>query len=74
MKSLFTILILLLSNFIFAQEKWVQGNIIIDDSDDTAEGVYVTNLRTNHTTISNFTGTFLIQAKVNDTLKIQSDW
>ena len=74
MKSLFTILILLLSNFIFAQEKWVQGNIIIDDSDDTAEGDYVTNLRTNHTTISNFTGTFLIQAKVNDTLKIQSDW
>lgn len=74
MKSLFTILILLLSNFIFAQEKWIQGNIIIDDSDDTAEGVYVTNLRTNHTTISNFTGTFLIQSKVNDTLKIQSDW
>lgn len=74
MKSLFTILILLFSSFIFAQEKWVQGNIIIDDSDDTAEGVYVTNLRTNHTTISNFTGTFLIQAKVNDTLKIQSDW
>ncbi len=65
---------MLLSHFIFAQEKWIQGNIIIDDSEDTAEGVYVTNLRTNHTTISNFTGTFLIQAKVNDTLKIQSDW
>ncbi|MCA4808937.1 hypothetical protein IF128_04095 [Empedobacter stercoris] len=62
------------SQFIFGQEKWIQGNIIIDDSDDTAEGIYVTNLRTNHTTISNFTGTFLIQAQVNDTLKIQSDW
>lgn len=74
LKSLFTILMLLFSHFIFAQEKWVQGNIIIDDSDDTAEGIYVTNLRTNHTTISNFTGTFLIQAKVNDTLKIRSDW
>ncbi|WP_225542340.1 hypothetical protein [Empedobacter stercoris] len=74
MKSLFTILILLFSQFIFGQEKWIQGNIIIDDSDDTAEGIYVTNLRTNHTTISNFTGTFLIQAQVNDTLKIQSDW
>ena len=74
LKSLFTILILLFSQFIFAQEKWIQGNIIIDDSDDTAEGIYVTNLRTNHTTISNFTGTFLIQAQVNDTLKIQSDW
>lgn len=74
LKSLFTILILLFSQFIFAQEKWIQGNIIIDDSDDTAEGIYVTNLRTNHTTISNFTGTFLIQVQVNDTLKIQSDW
>lgn len=74
LKSQFTILILLFSQFIFAQEKWIQGNIIIDDSDDTAEGIYVTNLRTNHTTISNFTGTFLIQAQVNDTLKIQSDW
>lgn len=74
LKSLFTILILLFSQFIFGQEKWIQGNIIIDDSDDTAEGIYVTNLRTNHTTISNFTGTFLIQAQVNDTLKIQSDW
>ncbi len=74
LKSIVTILILLFSTFIFAQEKWVQGNIIIDDSDDTAEGIYITNLRTNHTTISNFTGTFLIQAKVNDTLKIQSDW
>lgn len=74
LKSLFTILILLFSQFIFAQEKWIQGNIIIDDSDDTAEGIYVTNLRTNHTTISNFTGAFLIQAQVNDTLKIQSDW
>jgi len=59
---------------IFAQEKWIQGNIIIDNSEDTAEGIYVTNLRTKHTTISNFTGTFFIEAKVNDTLKIQSDW
>lgn len=52
----------------------MQGNLIIDDSDDTAEGVYITNLRTNHTTISNFTGTFFIEAQVNDTLQIQSDW
>ena len=74
MKSFFTFALLLLSHFIFAQEKWVQGNIIIDNSDDNAEGIYVTNLRTKHTTISNFAGTFFIQAQVNDTLKFQSDW
>ncbi|WP_313578541.1 hypothetical protein [Chishuiella sp.] len=74
MKPLLTYFILLLSPLVFAQEKWIQGNIIIDNSEDTAEGIYVTNLRTKHTTISNFTGTFFIEAKVNDTLKIQSDW
>lgn len=74
MKPLLTYFILLFSPLIFAQEKWIQGNIIIDNSEDTAEGIYVTNLRTKHTTISNFTGTFFIEAKVNDTLKIQSDW
>ncbi|WP_313376868.1 hypothetical protein [Chishuiella sp.] len=74
MKSLFTYFILLFSPFAFSQEKWIQGNIIIDNSDDTAEGIYITNTRTKHTTISNFTGTFFIEAKVNDTLKIQSDW
>lgn len=68
-----------LSIFLFApqinaQIKWVQGNIIIDDSDEVAEGVYVTNKRTNHTTRSNFTGTFFIQAQVNDTLIFRSDW
>lgn len=74
MKSLLTFTVLLLSPFIFSQQKWVQGNLIIDDSEEIAEGVYITNLRTNHTTISNFTGTFFIEAKVNDTLQIQSDW
>ncbi|WP_313384117.1 hypothetical protein [Chishuiella sp.] len=74
MKPLLTYFILLFSPLVFAQEKWIQGNIIIDNSEDTAEGIYVTNLRTKHTTISNFTGTFFIEAKVNDTLKIQSDW
>jgi len=74
LKPLLTYFILLFSPLVFAQEKWIQGNIIIDNSEDTAEGIYVTNLRTKHTTISNFTGTFFIEAKVNDTLKIQSDW
>lgn len=74
MKPFLTFTILLFTQFIFAQEKWVQGNIIIDDSEENAEGVYVTNTRTNHTTITNFAGIFFIQAKENDTLKMQSDW
>lgn len=57
-----------------AQTKWVQGNIIIDHSDEKAEGVYVTNKRTKFTTKSNFLGIFFIQAQVNDTLQIRSDW
>ncbi len=74
MKPFFTFILFILSQIIFAQEKWVQGNIIIDNSDDIAEGIYVTNLRTNHTTLSNFAGAFFIQAQENDTLKFQSDW
>ena len=57
-----------------AQIKWVQGNIIIDHTDEKAEGVYVTNKRTNYTTKTNFAGVFFIQAKVNDTLLIRSEW
>ncbi len=74
LKPFITFIILLFATFTIAQEKWVQGNIIIDNSDDEAEGIYITNLRTKHTTISNFAGAFFIQAKVNDTLKFQSDW
>lgn len=57
-----------------AQTKWIQGNIIIDHSDEKAEGVYVTNKRTNYTTKSNFLGIFFIQAQVNDTLQFRSSW
>ena len=68
------VICLSLTSLLQAQTKWVQGNIIIDDSDEVAEGVYVTNKRTKHTTRSNFTGTFFIQAQVNDTLMFRSDW
>ena len=74
MKPFFTFILFILSQIIFSFVKWVQGNIIIDNSDDIAEGIYVTNLRTNHTTLSNFAGAFFIQAQENDTLKFQSDW
>lgn len=62
------------STFVNAQTKWIQGNIIIDHSDEKAEGVFVTNKRTKYTTKSNFLGIFFIQAEVNDTLQFRSSW
>lgn len=62
------------SNGLTAQIKWVQGNVIIDNSDEIAEGVVVTNKRTKHSTKTNFAGIFFIQAQANDTLLIRSDW
>jgi len=62
------------SDNVFAQTKWVQGNVIIDNSDDIAEGVVISNKRTKHSTRTNFAGVFFIQAQLNDTLQIRSDW
>ena len=36
-----------INTLVNAQTKWIQGNIIIDHSDEKAEGVYVTNKRKN---------------------------
>lgn len=66
--------LLCLPNLGFAQSKWIQGNIIIDHSDEKAEGVYITNKRTRQNVKSNFTGVFFIQAQVNDTLMLRSDF
>ena len=68
------IIFFIIPHISFAQQKWINGNIIIDNSEEIAEGVYVTNKRTKHTTRSNFTGSFFIQARVNDTLIFRSDW
>ena len=73
-KQLLYIFFLTFSFSLFAQQKWVQGNIIIDNSNEIAEGVYVTNKRTKHTTKSNFAGIFFLQAQVNDTIIFQSEW
>lgn len=73
-KHVLSIILLLIGTLLFAQQKWIIGNIIIDNSEEVAEGIYVTNKRTKHTTKSNFTGTFFIQAQVNDTLMFRSDW
>ena len=74
-KKLFYFLCLsLFTTLSFAQTKWIQGNIIIDHTDEKAEGVYVTNKRTQNTTKSNFLGIFFIQAQENDTLQFRSEW
>jgi len=79
-KSTITKLILTIFCIVFtlntahAQTKWIQGNIIIDHSEEKAEGVYIRNKRTKYTTKSNFLGVFFIQAQVNDTLEIRSEW
>lgn len=74
MKTLTIICLFFLPIVGFSQEKWVQGIIIIDNSEEKGEGIYVTNTRSNHTTLSNFVGTFFIKAQVNDTLRFRSDW
>ena len=72
--SLLCMIFYIIPQFVDAQQKWIQGNIIIDNSEEVAEGVYVTNKRTNHTTKSNFAGTFFLQVQPNDTIIFQSDW
>jgi len=73
-KYIYLILFHVLAITTYAQQKWIVGNIIIDNTEEVAEGIYVTNKRTNHTTKSNFAGTFFIQAQENDTLLFRSDW
>lgn len=74
MKTIILFSLLCLPLSIFAQEKWIEGIIIIDNSDEKGEGIYITNQRSNHTTLSNFAGTFYIRGQVNDTLRFRSDW
>ena len=74
-KILLPLIILIgFSSQLSAQIKWIQGNVIIDNSEEIAEGVVVYNKRTKHSTKTNFAGIFFIQAQVNDTLLIRSDW
>lgn len=70
----FSLLIILLIStfFVHAQENIINGRIIIDIEDDFGEGIYITNTRTNLTTITDATGSFKIKAQANDVLLIQS--
>lgn len=56
----------------FAQERIIHGLIVIDFEDSTAEGIYVTNSRTQKTTLTDLTGSFSIRANEGDSLLIRS--
>ncbi len=56
----------------FSQEKTIIGRIIIDVEDESSEGIFVTNLRTQITAITDLTGSFSIHARLNDELLIRS--
>lgn len=65
-------LIFLFSQLLTAQEKLVKGVIIIDTEDDSPEGIYVTNSRTQLTSITDLTGSFALHAAPGDLLLIRS--
>lgn len=55
-----------------AQEKTINGVIIIDLSEASPEGIYITNSRTQNATVTDLTGSFSILAQAGDSLLIQS--
>lgn len=68
-------LILFLLGFLIqlpAQEKNINGVIIIDLDDSSPEGIYITNSRTKLTAITDLTGSFSLRAEAGDSLLIQS--
>src|SRR5690625_6251456 len=74
MRFLFMIILLIgcLTSFVQAQEKYINGRIILDIEDDFGEGIYITNTRTDLTTVTVATGSFKIKVQANDVLLIQS--
>lgn len=68
-----TLIVFGLSILLWGQEKMITGRIIIDLDDSTAEGIYVTNTRTDITAITDLTGSFSMRAQAGDILHIHSD-
>lgn len=71
-KILYFISFLLIPMGIFAQEKLINGRIIIDLDDSSPEGIYITNSRTNFTSLTDITGSFAIHVQAGDSLRIRS--
>lgn len=59
-------------SYAYSQEKLINGRIIIDIDEESAEGIYVTNKRTQITTITDLTGSFGIRVQEGDELLIRS--
>lgn len=59
---------------VFGQEKVIEGMVIIDMEEMSPEGVYVTNKRTNKTTVTDALGGFSIRAVEGDQLLIRSSF
>lgn len=71
-KFFWTFFILLWGYYVDAQEKLINGRIIIDVEDSSPEGIKVTNSRTRLTSITDIIGTFSLRAQIGDTLIIRS--
>jgi hypothetical protein len=74
MKPIYTYFLLLLSLTIFSQDrKQINGKIyILDNYHETVSGVYVKNISTNYTTLTDITGNFTIPAQIGDQITFQS--
>src|SRR5436190_12533757 len=71
-KTIFLIILSLLSQFAFCQnEKWIHGKIIVKDA--TPKGVHIINLVNEKETVSDIRGEFDIEAKIDDLLIFPSD-
>lgn len=59
-------------SFADAQEKLINGRIIIDIENESADGIYITNSRTGITAVTDLTGSFTLHAQEGDELLIRS--
>ncbi|MFA7617064.1 MAG: hypothetical protein WCY16_10845 [Weeksellaceae bacterium] len=59
-------------SFSDAQEKLINGRIIIDIENESADGIYVTNSRTGISAVTDLTGSFTLHAQEGDELLIRS--
>ncbi len=71
---LFVFVFLIISMQTEAQEKLINGVIIIDLDDASPDGIYITNSRTQQTTVTDLTGSFSLRAETGDSLLIQSSF
>lgn len=57
----------------YGQEKTIQGLIILDIENSPADGIFITNSRTQLTSITDITGSFSIRVQAGDILYIRSE-